>query len=230
FDLMEESSSKWQKKTKVSQPIEEDSEAGPGPTTQAYRKGQKKDQRKEAPAFEIIDQKDDPKDLDKKVPWPVLFPDKEYHRKVWQKGIQTAKDMFKVDGTEYTFLTWFAEVPGEELTNILLSARSEKEVAKKVKEVYLQRGLRSEEKISEYIKVLIKEYKAEDKRSSEWKENIETVFERMELYEAGMTKECAKKILDAIDDDRFLIRVKFVRDESSYSGKHNYAFKIIDKY
>jgi hypothetical protein len=250
FDLMEKSPSRSQKKTRVPQ-LEEGSEAEPGPTTQAYREGQRKNRRKETLAFEIIDQKDDseddPRDLDKKddseddseddsrdldrkVPWPVSFSDNEEHREVWQKGIQMAKDMFKVDGAEYTFLTWFAEVLDEELTNILLSARSEKEVAKKVKEVYLQRGLRSEEKISKYIKVLIKEYKAEDKGSPEWKENIETVFERMELYEAGMTKEHAKKILDAIDDDRFLIRVKFVRDESSYDGRHNYAFKIIDKY
>ncbi|CAG8675929.1 978_t:CDS:2 [Cetraspora pellucida] len=61
FDLMEESSSKWQKKTKVSQPIEEDSEAEFGPTTQSEK---------------------DPKDLDKKVPWPVSFPDKEWHQEV----------------------------------------------------------------------------------------------------------------------------------------------------
>ncbi|CAB4491795.1 unnamed protein product [Rhizophagus irregularis] len=50
------------------------------------------------------------------------------------------------------------------------------------------------------------------------------------MYEAGMTKERAKKILDAIDDNRFLIRVKFVRDNSSYDERHNYAFKIVDKY
>ena len=66
---------------------------------------------------------------------------------------------------EYTFLTWFAKVSGKELTNILLSAKSEKEVAKKVKEVYLQRGLRNEKIISERIDALIKEYKAEDKGS-----------------------------------------------------------------
>ncbi|RIA99259.1 hypothetical protein C1645_811742 [Glomus cerebriforme] len=95
--------------------------------------------------------------------------------------------MFKVDGTEYTFLTWFAEVPGKELTNILLLTKSEKEVTKKVKE-------------------------------------------EIELYKAGMTKELVKKILNAINNNRFLIRVKFVRDKSFYDGKHNYAFKIIDKY
>ncbi|CAB4426461.1 unnamed protein product [Rhizophagus irregularis] len=62
FDLMEESSSKQQKKTKVFQPIEEDSEAGPGPTTQAYRKGQRKNRKKETLALEIIDKRDDSED------------------------------------------------------------------------------------------------------------------------------------------------------------------------
>ena len=66
---------------------------GPGPTTQAHREGQRDDSE------------EDPKDLDKKVPWPVLFPNNEGHRKVWQKGIQMAKNMFKVDGAEYTFST-----------------------------------------------------------------------------------------------------------------------------
>src|SRR6266542_1978114 len=138
--------------------------------------------------------------------------------------------MFKVDSAEYTFSTWFAEVLDKELTNILLSAKSEKEITKKVKEIYLQKRLRDEEKILEYIKVLIKEYKAEDKGSLEWKEYIETVFEEIELYEAEMTKEHAKEILNVIDNDRFLIRVKFVRDKSFYDGRYNYAFKIIDKY
>jgi hypothetical protein len=179
FDLMEESSSKRQKKTKLFQPIEEDSEAGPGPTTQAYRKGQRKNRKKETLALEIIDQRDDsendqrddseddPKDLDKKVPWPVPFPDNKGHREVWQKGIQTAKDMFKVDGAEYTFSTWFALIPKKDFTNILLTAKSEKEVAKKAKEIYLQWGLRNEETFSEKIESLIRKYNAEDKGSPE---------------------------------------------------------------
>ena len=62
-----------------------------------------------------------------------------------------AKDMFKVDGTEYTFSTWFAKVLSKDLINILLTARSEKEVAKKAKELYLHRGWRDEKRISEYI-------------------------------------------------------------------------------
>jgi len=117
FDLMErqakrKSSSKRQKKVHVFQPAEEDPEARPGPATRAHREGQRK---KVTPAPKINDQKDDseevPKDLDKKVPWPVPFPDNEEHWELWQKGIQTAKDMFKVDGAEYTFSTWFAGIP-----------------------------------------------------------------------------------------------------------------------
>src|SRR5436305_2910387 len=41
------------------------------------------------------------KDLDIKVPWPVLFPDNENYRKVWQRGIKKAKDMLRVNGAEY---------------------------------------------------------------------------------------------------------------------------------
>src|SRR5436853_4629572 len=59
---------------------------------------------------------------------------------------------------------------------------------------------------------------------------MEEDHERTKPYEAKMTAERAKGILDAIDNDRFLIRVKFVRDDSTYGGRHNYAFKIVDKY
>ena len=48
-------------------------------------------------------------------------------------------------------------------------------------------------------------------------------FKKKEMYEVGMTKEHAKKILDAIDDNRFLIRVKFIREDKG-------NFKIVDKY
>ncbi|CAG8817657.1 16132_t:CDS:2, partial [Cetraspora pellucida] len=160
---------KWQKKIKVSQPIEEDSEAKFGLTTQVYRKRQRKDQRKEIPTSEIINQKDksekDPKDLDKKVSWPVLFPDKEWHQKVWQKSIQIAKDMFKVDGAEYAFLTWFAEI----------------------------------------------EFKK---------------------YEAVIIEEQAQEILNAIDNSEFLIKIKFIRNDSVYKDESQtmITFKIINKY
>ncbi len=76
-----------------------------------------------------------------------------------------AKDMFKVDGAEYTFSTWFAKVLSKDLINILLTARSKKKVAKKAKELYLHRGWYDKKRILEYIEVLIKEYKAEDKGS-----------------------------------------------------------------
>ena len=74
FDLMEEFSSKRQKKTKVSQP---------GPTTQVHKEG---------------DFEEDPKDLDKKCPGQFHFQIiNGIKMKVWQKGIQMAKDIFKVD-------------------------------------------------------------------------------------------------------------------------------------
>lgn len=41
---------------------------------------------------------------------------------------------------------------------------------------------------------------------------IKTVHEEEILYDAGMTEERAKGILNAIDNDRFLIRVNFIRE------------------
>ncbi|CAG8711067.1 20535_t:CDS:2 [Gigaspora margarita] len=51
-------------------------------------------------------------------------------------------------------------------------------------------------------------------------------------YEVGMTKERAQEILNAIDNGEFLIRVKFIRNNSVYEDKSQtkIAFKIIDKY
>ncbi|KAF0413853.1 hypothetical protein F8M41_007716 [Gigaspora margarita] len=49
-------------------------------------------------------------DLDIEVPWPVSFLDNKEHCEVWQNGIQYAKDIFKVDGAEYAFSTWFTEI------------------------------------------------------------------------------------------------------------------------
>ncbi|CAG8815150.1 7697_t:CDS:2 [Gigaspora margarita] len=54
-------------------------------------------------------------DLDIEVPWPVPFPENEEHREVWQNGIQYAKDMFKVDGAEYAFSTWFIDTEEHKL-------------------------------------------------------------------------------------------------------------------
>src|ERR1044072_5359566 len=50
------------------------------------------------------------------------------------------------------------------------------------------------------------------------------------MNEAGMIKEYAKEILNVINDDRFLIRGKLVRNDFTYGGRYNYAFKIVDKY
>jgi len=64
--------------------------------------------------------------------------------------------------------------------------------------------------IQDDIKSLIWEYKAEDKGSSEWIAFIKQSFEEKEKHEVGMTAEWIKEILNAIDDDKFLIRVKFI--------------------
>jgi len=59
---------------------------------------------------------------------------------------------------------------------------------------------------------------------------MEESFEKKKMYEAEMTKEYVKEILNIIDDNKFFIKVKFVRDNSFYNRRDNYAFKIINKY
>ncbi|CAG8675940.1 979_t:CDS:10 [Cetraspora pellucida] len=73
--------------------------------------------------------------------------------------------MFKVDGAEYAFSTWFAEIESKK-------------------------------------------------------------------YKAGMTEERAQEILNAIDNGEFLIKVKFIKNDSVYGDESQtkIAFKIIDKY
>src|SRR2546421_341123 len=149
---------------------------------------------------------DDPKDLDIKVPWPVPFPDNENHQKVWQRGIKKAKDMLRVDGAEYFFSTWFASIPSKKLTNLLLTAKSEKEVAEKVKELRKTPSQRARNneifkgKIQRDIELLIQKYKSEDKGSPEWISSMEGEYEGTIPYNADMTAERAKGILDAIDN------------------------------
>ena len=108
----------------------EEPQAGPGPRTQAFREGRKNESRhlldllmddtisetaqgqreQKLLTFDELEKwinKPSFIDLDQEVPWPVRFPYNEKHRQTWQNGIQTAKDMFKVDGAEYVFSTWF---------------------------------------------------------------------------------------------------------------------------
>ena len=51
-------------------------------------------------------------------------------------------------------------------------------------------------------------------------------------FEAGMTEKWAQEILNAINNGEFLIRVKFIQDDSVHGDKSQtkIAFKIIDKY
>ena len=73
------------------------------------------------------------------------------------------------------------------------------------------------------IESLIQKYKSEDKESPEWISSMEEEHEKTKPYNADMTAERAKGILDAIDNDRFLIRVKFIQEDKN-------GFKIVDKY
>ncbi|CAG8828392.1 4246_t:CDS:2, partial [Racocetra persica] len=88
-----------------------------------------------------------------------------------------------------------------------------------------------EEEINEIIKLAVDAYRASDKGSKAWLEHVEQEIESKKI-EAGMTEKRAQEILNTIDNGEFLIRVKFIRDDSVYGDKFQttIAFKIIDKY
>src|SRR6266480_1840193 len=137
--------------------------------------------------------------------------------------------MLRVDGAEYFFSTWFASIPSKKLTNLLLTAKSEKEVAEKVKELWktpsqcFYNNEIFKETIQREIESLIQKYKSEDKGSPEWISSMEEEHEGTKPYDADMTAERAKRILYAIDNDMFLISVKFIWEDKD-------DFKIVDKY
>jgi len=55
-------------------------------------------------------------------------------------------------------------------------------------------------------------------------------FKKKKMYKARMIKKYAKEILNAIDNDKFFIKVKFIRNIFYSNKRYNYAFKIINKY
>lgn len=66
-----------------------------------------------------------------------------------------------MERAEYVFSTWFAENLSEDITNILLTARSEGEVTRKVKEQFLLQKY-FEKEIAEKIEGALKAYNDED--------------------------------------------------------------------
>ncbi|CAG8633603.1 8049_t:CDS:1, partial [Paraglomus brasilianum] len=87
----------------------------------------------------------------------------------------------------------------------------------------------SEEEINGIIKLAEDAYRAKDKGSKNWLRYVEDQIESKKI-EAGMTERRAREILNAIDNGEFLIRVKFIRDDSIYDGEWKYSFRVIDKY
>ncbi|RHZ44472.1 hypothetical protein Glove_724g34 [Diversispora epigaea] len=197
---------------KIAEIFEIDSETGPGLRIQAYYKG----------GF---------LDLDIEVPWPVPFPNDKEHRAIWQNGIQTAKDMFKVDGAEYVFSTWFTTAKEIKLASVILGAKNEDELIQAVFLECLYHNY-SEEEINENMEIALDAYRASDKGSKAWLEYVEQQIESKK-FEAGMTEKRAQEILNAIDNGEFLIRVKFIRADVEISPEGEYikrSFKIKDKY
>ncbi|CAG8504602.1 8156_t:CDS:2 [Cetraspora pellucida] len=84
-----------------------------------------------------------------------------------------------------------------DLASIILGAKNKN---KAIQENY------SKEEISEIIKLAIDAYRASDKGKSK-------------KFEAGMTEKQVQEILNAINNSKFLIRVKFIRDDSVYGDK-----------
>ena len=138
--------------------------------------------------------------------------------------------MFKVDGAEYAFSTWFTKAKEIDLANIILEAENEDEA---MQEVFLQCLYQnySEEEINEIIKLARESYSASNKEDESWLSCVEEEM-KSKKYEAGMTEERAQEILNTIDNGEFLIRIKFIQaDIVIYpNGKKEMCFRIEDKY
>ncbi|CAG8791235.1 23587_t:CDS:2, partial [Racocetra persica] len=177
-------------------------EAGPDPRTQAHHEGRL------TKLEEIVTQQTTLLDNIELQPVQKLPIHEEGFLDL---DVETAKNMFKVDGAEYAFLTWFIEVKEIGLASVILGAENED---KAMQEVFLQCLFQnySEEEINKTIKLAVDAYRA---------------FEN----EAGMTEKRAQRILNTIDNYEYLIRVKFIRDDTVISvEKTKKGFKIIDKY
>ncbi|CAG8718664.1 17759_t:CDS:2 [Cetraspora pellucida] len=127
------------------------SEAGPGPRTQAHREELQ-------PVQELPIHEEEFLDLD----------------------VETAKNMFKVDGAEYAFSTWFTEAKEIDLASIILEAENDDEA---MQEVYLQclyRNYLEEEEINEIIKLPVDAYRASDKGN---KSQTKIAFKIIDKYE-----------------------------------------------
>ncbi|RHZ71195.1 hypothetical protein Glove_261g46 [Diversispora epigaea] len=119
------------------------------------------------PVQELLNRKDGFLDLNIEVPWPVPFPNDKEHCAIWQNGIQTAKDMFKVDGAEYAFSTWFTTAKEIELVSVILGAKNENEL---MQAVFLECLYHNylEEEINENMEIAVDAYRVSDKGSKAW--------------------------------------------------------------
>ncbi|RHZ76450.1 hypothetical protein Glove_197g70 [Diversispora epigaea] len=158
------------------------------------------------PVQELLNYKNGFLDLDIEVPWPVPFPNDKEHHAIWQNEIQIAKDMFKVDGAEYAFSTWFTKAEEFNLVNEILEAKNDNELMQAVFLKCLYHNY-LEEEINENLEIAVDAYRASDKGSKKWLRDMKDQI-KSRKYEAGMTEKRAQEILNAIDN----------------------AFKIIDKY
>ncbi|RHZ51156.1 hypothetical protein Glove_482g26 [Diversispora epigaea] len=76
----------------------------------------------------------------------------------------------------------------------------------------------------------VEAYRASDKWSKKWLRDVKNQI-KLRKYKAGMTEKRAQEILNAIDNGEFLIRVKFIRDDTVISVEETKrGFKIINKH
>ncbi|CAG8682137.1 13193_t:CDS:2, partial [Cetraspora pellucida] len=154
-----------------------DPEAGSGSRTQAYCKGRLTELE------ELVTQQTTLLNNTELQPVQELLNHKD---RFLDLDIETAKDMFKVDGAKYAFSTWFTEAKEIDLVSVILGAENEDEAMQKK---YLQCLYQnySEEEINEIIKLTVDAYRVSDKRCKAWLEHVKQEIESKK-FEAGMTE------------------------------------------
>ncbi|RHZ81998.1 hypothetical protein Glove_115g12 [Diversispora epigaea] len=154
-----------------------DSKAGSDFQTQAHREELQ-------PVQKLLNYKDEFLDLDIEVSWPVPFFNDKEHYAIWQNGIQTTKDMFKLN-----------------LVNKISKAKNEDELIQAVLLKYLYHNY-SEEEINENLEMAVEVYRVLNKGNDsiygdKYQTNI--VFKIIDKYKP--IRESKKAF-----DEKFLVR------------------------
>ncbi|CAG8727517.1 35660_t:CDS:2, partial [Racocetra persica] len=172
-------------------------------------------------------------DLDVEVPWPVRFPyNKEYQAKEIDLasvilGAENEDEAMQEVYLQCLYQNYSEEEEINKIIKLVVDAyRAFENEDEAIQKLFLQCLYcnYSEKKINETIKLAV------NKRYKNWLRYVEDQIESKKI-EAGMTEERAQRILNTIDNYEYLIRVKFIRDDTVISvEKTKKGFKIINKY